>query len=131
MTRKSGRQRRHLHKIPIPLLRSACLPDEEVQSLRREEAYRLPSRRTLAASLAQLGRLDEACREAEMFMTIRILQSANGLNRSRFGMKRHVGTLLTAIARRACRSNACIFSASGIRTRPLMDTTRSHREVGG
>jgi hypothetical protein len=42
--------------------------ERAVQTLRREETYRLPSRRTLAASLAQLGRLDEARREAEMFM---------------------------------------------------------------
>jgi tetratricopeptide (TPR) repeat protein len=43
--------------------------DRAVQSLRREETYRMPSRRTLAASLAQLGRLDEARREAQMFLT--------------------------------------------------------------
>jgi len=42
--------------------------DRAIHSLRREETYRTPSRRTLAASLAQLGRLDEARREAEMFM---------------------------------------------------------------
>ena len=42
--------------------------DRAVQSLRREETYRTPSRRILAASLAQLGRLDEARREAAMFM---------------------------------------------------------------
>ena len=42
--------------------------ERAVQSLCREETYRTPSRRTLAASLAQLGRLDEAQREAAMFM---------------------------------------------------------------
>jgi TolB-like protein/Tfp pilus assembly protein PilF len=42
--------------------------DKAVQTLRREETYRSPSRRTLAASLAQLGRLDEARHEAAMFM---------------------------------------------------------------
>jgi TolB-like protein/class 3 adenylate cyclase len=42
--------------------------DKAVQTLRREETYRTPSRRTLAASLAQLGRLDEARYEATMFM---------------------------------------------------------------
>jgi TolB-like protein/class 3 adenylate cyclase len=42
--------------------------DRAAQTLRREETYRSPSRRTLAASLAQLGRLDEARREAAMFM---------------------------------------------------------------
>jgi tetratricopeptide (TPR) repeat protein len=42
--------------------------ERAVQSLRQEETYRTPSRRTLAASLAQLGRLDEAQREAAMFM---------------------------------------------------------------
>jgi len=42
--------------------------DRAVHTLRREETYRTPSRRTLAASLAQLGRLDEARHEAAMFM---------------------------------------------------------------
>jgi TolB-like protein/class 3 adenylate cyclase/Tfp pilus assembly protein PilF len=42
--------------------------DRAVTTLRREETYRTISRRTLAASLAQLGRLDEARREAEFFM---------------------------------------------------------------
>ena len=37
-------------------------------TLRREETYRTMSRRFLAASLAQLGKLDEARREAQMFM---------------------------------------------------------------
>ena len=37
-------------------------------TLRREETYRLACRRTLAAALAQLGRLEEARQEAEMFM---------------------------------------------------------------
>lgn len=39
-----------------------------VQTLRRPETYRTPSRRLLAASLAQLGRLDEARWEADLFM---------------------------------------------------------------
>ena len=39
-----------------------------IGTLRKEETYRTMSRRFLAASLAQLGRLDEARREAEMFM---------------------------------------------------------------
>jgi TolB-like protein len=38
------------------------------QTLRHEETYRTHSRRFLAASLAQLGRLEEARREAEMFL---------------------------------------------------------------
>jgi TolB-like protein/cytochrome c-type biogenesis protein CcmH/NrfG len=42
--------------------------DRAVLTLRREQAYRLACRRTLAAALAQLGRFDEARREAEMFM---------------------------------------------------------------
>jgi tetratricopeptide (TPR) repeat protein len=42
--------------------------DRAVTTLRAEETYRTVSRRTLAASLAQLGRLDEARREAELFM---------------------------------------------------------------
>jgi TolB-like protein/class 3 adenylate cyclase len=41
---------------------------EAVESLRRDETYRSGSRRMLAAALAQLGRLEEARREAEMFM---------------------------------------------------------------
>jgi TolB-like protein len=39
-----------------------------VMTLRHEETYRTGSRRNLAASLAQLGRLEEARREAEMFL---------------------------------------------------------------
>jgi TolB-like protein len=42
--------------------------ERAAQTLRREETYRSDSRRTLAASLAQLGRLDEARGEAELFM---------------------------------------------------------------
>ena len=42
--------------------------DRAALTLRREETYRLACRRTLAAALAQLGRLDEARREAEIFM---------------------------------------------------------------
>jgi Flp pilus assembly protein TadD len=42
--------------------------EEAATTLRREETYRTGSRRILAASLAQLGRLDEAHAEAEMFM---------------------------------------------------------------
>ena len=39
-----------------------------VQTLRRPETYRTTSRRLLAASLAQLGRLEEARWEADLFM---------------------------------------------------------------
>ena len=39
-----------------------------VETLRRDETYRTSSRRFLAASLAQLGRLDEARAEAELFL---------------------------------------------------------------
>ncbi|MFI0848270.1 winged helix-turn-helix domain-containing tetratricopeptide repeat protein [Mesorhizobium sp. IMUNJ 23232] len=39
-----------------------------VETLRRDETYRTSSRRFLAASLAQLGRLDEAHAEAELFL---------------------------------------------------------------
>ncbi|RWC21255.1 MAG: adenylate/guanylate cyclase domain-containing protein [Mesorhizobium sp.] len=39
-----------------------------VQTLRRPETYRATSRRLLAASLAQLGRLEEARTEAQLFM---------------------------------------------------------------
>ncbi|NLS08191.1 adenylate/guanylate cyclase domain-containing protein [Rhizobium sp. P32RR-XVIII] len=47
-----------------------ALRDHEsaVHTLRRPETYRTTSRRILAASLAQLGRLEEARQEAEMFM---------------------------------------------------------------
>ncbi|WP_434713144.1 winged helix-turn-helix domain-containing tetratricopeptide repeat protein [Rhizobium sp. YTUHZ045] len=39
-----------------------------IETLRRDETYRTSSRRFLAASLAQLGRLDEARAEAELFL---------------------------------------------------------------
>jgi TolB-like protein len=39
-----------------------------VETLRRDETYRTSSRRFLAASLAQLGRLDAARAEAELFL---------------------------------------------------------------
>ncbi|MBZ9677926.1 winged helix-turn-helix domain-containing tetratricopeptide repeat protein [Mesorhizobium sp. ES1-1] len=39
-----------------------------IVTLRRDETYRTSSRRFLAASLAQLGRLDEARAEAELFL---------------------------------------------------------------
>jgi TolB-like protein/class 3 adenylate cyclase/Flp pilus assembly protein TadD len=39
-----------------------------IETLREGETYRTHSRRFLAASLAQLGRLDEAHRETEMFL---------------------------------------------------------------
>ena len=43
--------------------------DRAVLTLRREETYRLACRRTLAAALAQIGRLDDAASwEAKMFM---------------------------------------------------------------
>jgi TolB-like protein len=42
--------------------------DRAAKTLRREETYRTESRRTLAAALAQLGRLDEAHEEAKLFM---------------------------------------------------------------
>ena len=41
---------------------------EAVKTLRMEATYRRASRRILAASLAQLGRNDEAIREAALFM---------------------------------------------------------------
>jgi tetratricopeptide (TPR) repeat protein len=42
--------------------------ESAVVTLRNEDTYRTGSRRILAASLAQLGRLEEARQEAEMFM---------------------------------------------------------------
>jgi tetratricopeptide (TPR) repeat protein len=42
--------------------------ESAVRTLRKPETYRTTSRRILAASLAQLGRLEEARWEAEMFM---------------------------------------------------------------
>jgi adenylate cyclase len=42
--------------------------ESAVETLRREETYRTNSRKFLAASLAQLGRVDEAGREREMFL---------------------------------------------------------------
>jgi tetratricopeptide (TPR) repeat protein len=41
---------------------------QAVETLRRDETYRSGSRRILAAAFAQLGRLEEARREAELFM---------------------------------------------------------------
>jgi tetratricopeptide (TPR) repeat protein len=41
--------------------------DAAIETLRKEETYRTGSRRLLAASLAQIGRLEEARREAELF----------------------------------------------------------------
>jgi hypothetical protein len=40
-----------------------------VETLRKDATYRSGSRRILAASLAQLGRLTEARREAELYIT--------------------------------------------------------------
>jgi TolB-like protein len=42
--------------------------ERAAETLRKDATYRTGSRRVLAASLAQLGRLDEARREAELFM---------------------------------------------------------------
>jgi len=42
--------------------------DRAAETLRKDETYRAGSRRILAATLAQLGRLHEARREAEFFM---------------------------------------------------------------
>lgn len=41
-----------------------------VKTLRRKETYRTSSRRFLAAGLAQLGRLEEARSEAELFLVV-------------------------------------------------------------
>ncbi len=42
--------------------------DAAIETLRRDETWRTSSRRFLAASLAQLGRLDEARAEAKLFL---------------------------------------------------------------
>jgi len=42
--------------------------DRAAKTLRRDDTYRTESRRTLAAALARLGRLDEARQEANLFM---------------------------------------------------------------
>lgn len=42
--------------------------ESAVATLRRDETYRTSSRKFLAASLAQLGKLDDARRETEMFL---------------------------------------------------------------
>jgi tetratricopeptide (TPR) repeat protein len=47
---------------------AARLHEAAVETLQTEATYRTGSRRILAASLAQLGRMDEARREAELFM---------------------------------------------------------------
>ena len=51
---------------PIP--DAARRYDAAVSSLRQEGTYRTVSRRILAASLAQLGRTDDARQEAALFM---------------------------------------------------------------
>lgn len=48
---------------------AARLYEQAVKTLHEESTYRSGSRRILAASLAQLGKLDEARREAELYMT--------------------------------------------------------------
>jgi TolB-like protein len=47
---------------------AVCDYEAAIETLRRDETYRTSSRRFLAASLAQLGRLDEARSEAELFL---------------------------------------------------------------
>jgi TolB-like protein/cytochrome c-type biogenesis protein CcmH/NrfG len=47
---------------------AARLYDAAIETLRREETYRTSSRRFLAASLAQAGRLEEARAEVELFL---------------------------------------------------------------
>jgi tetratricopeptide (TPR) repeat protein len=42
--------------------------DQAIETLKKEETYRTESRRLLAASLAQAGRIPEARREAELFL---------------------------------------------------------------
>lgn len=42
--------------------------EDAIETLRRDETYRTSSRRFLAASLAQLGRLEEARAEVELFL---------------------------------------------------------------
>lgn len=49
---------------------AACQYEEAIKILRTDAIYRSPSRRILAASLAQLGRRDEAMREAALFMAM-------------------------------------------------------------
>jgi len=44
--------------------------ERAIVALRHEATYRSDSRRTLAASLAQAGRFEEACREAKLFMSL-------------------------------------------------------------
>jgi TolB-like protein/class 3 adenylate cyclase/tetratricopeptide (TPR) repeat protein len=44
--------------------------DDAIETLRREETYRSPSRKILAASLAQLGRMDEAHEETRQFLAM-------------------------------------------------------------
>jgi tetratricopeptide (TPR) repeat protein len=42
--------------------------EQAIETLRKDATYRTGSRRILAASLAQLGRIDDARQEAELFM---------------------------------------------------------------
>ena len=75
-----------------------------VETLREESTYRTGSRRILAASLAQLGRVDEARQEAELFMVsrIRISPSVTGPRRNPSGMRPSATTSLTDIAKPDC-----------------------------
>ncbi len=56
------------HSLLGQALYAAREYEAAVEALRKEEAYGTAPRRFLAASLAQLGRLDEARREAALFM---------------------------------------------------------------
>jgi hypothetical protein len=63
------------NQLLVSLARAGLVPyiansrcHEAVETLRKDETYRTSSRRFLAASLAQLSRLDEARAEVELFL---------------------------------------------------------------
>src|SRR5262249_41670902 len=56
--------------------------EHAIKTLRMESTYRSQSRRTLAASLAQLGRLEDASREADLFMASQPNFTISGWTRS-------------------------------------------------
>ena len=80
---------------------------ESVDALRKEEVGRLPAKRILAASLAQLGRMDEAREEVRRFLDINpgFLHTV-GRRRSRSAATRTGSTSSTDTSRPVCQGEA-------------------------
>jgi tetratricopeptide (TPR) repeat protein len=79
-----------------------------VETLRRDETYRTSSRRFLAGSLAQLGRLEQARARRSNFSSsaTRFSRSVTGLRRSRSATQQCLSILLMASAGPVSRNNA-------------------------